>query len=316
MQGTILDLDTFDRNDVNLGAFLDLPVQWDFYRSTSPKQVVERIRHCDLIVTNKAILNRDNLASAKHLKLILIAATGTDNIDLAFCRSSQITVCNVRHYATPAVAQHTLGLILNLLTSQIRYTGDIRSGKWSDSPIFCLLDHPITELEGRTLGIIGYGVLGRRVARLAEAFGMRILIGQRPGGTSVPGRWPLHPLLAQSDIVSLHCPLTPDTHHLIGRDEFTCMKRTAVIINTARGAIVDSEALVAALKQGEIYGAGIDVLESEPPPRSHVLLQPDIPNLIVTPHNAWASRESRQRLVDQLRQNLAGWLQGSPINTV
>ena len=145
---------------MNLDAFLDLPVQWDFHRSTSPEQVVERIRQCDLIVTNKATLDRDNLASAKHLKLILIAATGTDNIDLDFCRSRQITVCNVRHYATPAVAQHTLGLILNLLTSQIRYTHDIRSGKWSDSPIFCLLDHPITELEGKTLGIIGYGVLG------------------------------------------------------------------------------------------------------------------------------------------------------------
>lgn len=182
MQGTILDTDTFDRNDVNLEAFLDLPVQWDFHCSTHPEQVMERIRHCDIIVTNKAVLDRENLASAKNLKFIMIAATGTDNIDLDFCRSRQIAVSNVRHYATPAAAQHTLGLMLNLLTSQFRYIRDVRSGKWSDSRIFCLLDHPITELEGKILGIIGYGVLGKRVARLAQALGMRVLVGQRPGG--------------------------------------------------------------------------------------------------------------------------------------
>jgi len=320
VKGTILDRDSFDRNDISLTPLVNSPVQWEFHGSTAPENTIERINSCEIVVTNKVAMDSAILESASSLKLILVAATGTDNIDLHSCAARNIVVCNVRHYATPAVAQHTLGLIINLLTSQFNYRENVRDGRWSESNIFCLLDHPIIELEGKILGIVGYGNLGRKVADLARAFGMQIMIWQRPNGENAgekaEERYTLDQILIDADIISLHCPLTPQTHHLLGAEEFKVMKNSAIIINTARGAIIDTAALATALQEREILGAGIDVLEQEPPPENHILLQSGIPNLIVTPHNAWASRESRQRLVDQLGSNLNAWLSGDSVNTV
>ena len=316
MKGVILDKSSFDRGDINLTGLTEYSIDWTDFASTSAEQTRERIRDCNVIITNKIVLDRDILRSAECLQLILIAATGTDNVDLAACRERGITVCNVRHYATAAVVQHTITLMLNLLTNQIRYHADVATGAWSKSEVFCLLDHPIIEAGDKVLGIIGYGTLGRKVADIASAFGMSVKICQRPGGPSVPGRIPFNQLLADADVLTLHCPLTEATTGLLGEDEFRRMKSSAIIINTARGAIMDSVALVNALKQGEIAGAGIDVLNQEPPPDTHPLLQKDIPNLIVTPHNAWGTRESRQRLIDQLSKNLGAWINGNPVNTV
>ncbi len=316
MKGVILDKASFDRGDVNLRPLRQPAVDWTDYAGTSPDQTGQRISGCGIIITNKVVLNRALLESAHCLKLIMIAATGTDNVDLDICRERGITVCNVRHYATPAVVQHTFALMLNLLTSQIRYVRDVRAGCWSRSQVFCLLDHPIVEIQGKTLGILGYGALGKSVAEIARAFAMEVKIWQRPGGRPATARVPFEQLLRQADILSIHCPLTPDTTGLLGAAEFEKMKSSAFVINTARGAIIDSDALVDALRAGRIAGAGIDVLHREPPDCAHPLLQKDIPNLIVTPHNAWASQETRQRLVDRLGENLAGWLHGKPVNVV
>ncbi len=319
MKGVILDKSTFHRNDIELSGFLKYPVEWSDYLSTSRKETRDRIAGKQIIVTNKVVIDKDLLNDNHDLKLIMIAATGTDNVDIELCRQMNITVCNVRSYATPAVVQHTFALMLNLLTNQIKYIDDVKNQMWSGSEIFCLLDHPIVELEGKSLGIIGYGTLGSRVAAVARAFGMEILICQRPGTKprkSQKQRIPFDQILERSDVLTLHCPLTPETNNLLGKKEFTRMKSSAIVINTARGAIINSEALVSALKTDVISGAGIDVLTHEPPPDSDLLLQGEIPNLIVTPHNAWGTRESRQRLVDQLARILGGWFDNKPINCV
>ncbi|WP_424948059.1 D-2-hydroxyacid dehydrogenase [Candidatus Spongiihabitans sp.] len=326
MKGVILDKDSFDRGDIDLQKLRRHPAEWIDYASTSPDQINHRINGCEIIITNKVRLNKGLLESTPCLKLIIIAATGTDNVDLDACRASGVTVCNVRHYATPAVVQHTFALMLNLLTNQFRYHQAVIAGAWSNSTVFCLLDYPIVEIQNKTLGIIGYGALGKKVAEIAKAFGMSVQICQRPGGKRRRGRISFEQLLADSDVLTLHCPLTPDTLNLLGENEFKRMKPNAIVINTARGAIIDSTALANALQTGQIAGAGIDVLTEEPPSSSHPLLQSallqpallkhDAPNLIVTPHNAWATRESRQRLVDQMAEILGKWLRGHPINVV
>lgn len=318
MKGVILDKNSFDKNDISLNG-LEIPaVDWSYFPGTRPDQTLNRIRDCDIVITNKVTLTRELLSNSPNLKLILIAATGTDNVALDACRDQGIVVCNVRHYATPAVAQHTIGLILNLLTRQIQYHHDVRQGNWSKSDVFCLLDHPIIETRNKILGIIGYGALGRKVATIAEAMDMQVLLCQRPGTNQPPdsSRVTFDELLKCADIVSIHCPLTPDTYHLFSDLTFRKMKKTAILINTARGAIIDSVALLNALECGEISGAGIDVLSLEPPPPDHPLLQSTLPNLLITPHNAWASKESRQRLVHSLSENLNEWLKGNPINVV
>ena len=316
LKGVILDMGSFDQNDVNLKPLLNLPVDWRCLYSTKTEDLLTRIQGADVIITNKIVIDRAILGLLPSLKLILIAATGIDNVDISTCQKKDITVCNVRHYATPAVVQHTIGLMLNLLTRQHQYIQDVRSGKWSHSEVFCLLHHNIIEAEGKTLGIVGYGTLGKKVSAVGRALGMNVIIAQRTGGAVLPGRVGFEKFLQTCDVISLHCPLNRDTFHLFSYQEFSEMKKEAVLINTARGAIVDSHALATALKEGEIAGAGIDVLEHEPPSPDHPLLQTAIPNLIVTPHNAWGTRESRQRLVDALAVNFSAWKAGTPVNVV
>jgi glycerate dehydrogenase len=246
-----------------------------------------------------------------------VAATGTNNIDLEAAAERGITVCNCQSYGTPSVVQHVFALILTLATRLCDYRQAVAEGRWQLADQFCLLDYPIQELAGKTLGIIGYGELGRSVARIAEAFGMRILIAQRPGTSEpVEDRIPLATLLPQLDILTLHCPLTSETRGLIGAWELALMRRNALLINTARGGIVDELALAEALKRGALGGAGVDVLTEEPPVQGNPLLAGDIPNLIVTPHCAWGSREARQRLVAQLAENIQGFLTGKPKRVV
>lgn len=316
MRGVILDLDTLDRGDLDLEPLTSCLASCGQYRTTSRNQTVERIRDTDVVISNKVLLDAEALEQAEHLRLICIAATGTNNVDLSAAQARGITVCNVRRYATPSVVQHVFSLILALTTRLFEYRDSLRAGAWQTSPHFTLLDHPIRELSGRTLGIIGYGELGRAVAKTAAAFGLKIIVAQRPGGEPQPGRIALDTLLETADIVSLHCPLTPETRGLIGEAELARMKSDALLINAARGGIVDEHALATALRAGHLGGAGIDVLAEEPPRADSPLLDPSIPHLIVTPHIAWASRESRQRLLDEVAENIRAFARGEARNSV
>jgi len=317
MQGVFLDLDSLDRNDLNLGALRATLPEWQLYPASAPDEVAERIATAEVVVSNKVVLDEAILAGASQLKLIAIAATGTNNVDLAAAERLGIRVCNIRRYATPSVVQHVFSLLLALVRNLNAYQTAVQNGRWQQSEQFCLLDFPIRELGGLTLGIVGYGELGQAVAEVAEkAFDMNTLIAQRPGGATQPGRRPLDTLLPQVDVLSLHCPLTEQTRNLIGVHELGLMKPDALLINTARGGIVDEAALAAALRAGRLGGAGIDVLATEPPGVDSPLLAGDIPNLIVTPHVAWASREARQRLTDQLAENIRAFLDGTPQNLV
>jgi len=313
MLGVFLDRDSLDRGDLDFTRLDRILPDLRYYPATMPDQVVARIAEAEVVISNKVVLDATALQQAGRLQLICVAATGVNNIDLEAAAVQGITVCNCRGYATPAVVQHVFALLLALCARLPEYRQAVRDGRWQRASQFCLLDFPIRELADKTLGIVGYGELGRGVARVAEAFGMRVLLAQRPGTVEPEeGRVPLPILLPQVDVLSLHCPLTPDTRGLIGPWELALMRRDAILINTARGGLVDEAVLAEALRQGALGGAGVDVLSLEPPVDGNPLLAPDIPNLIVTPHCAWGSRESRQRLVGQLAENIQGWLDGAP----
>lgn len=315
-KAVFLDTATLDKGDLDLSGLAATPFDWEFHANTTSRQVLDRIRQASLVVSNKVILNREILRQLPGLKLICVAATGTNNVDLEAAVEQGIGVTNVTGYGTATVAQHTFSLILALTTRLLEYQAAVRRGDWQRSDMFCLMDYPIREIAGKTLGIVGYGTLGRGVARIAEAFDMQILLAQRPGDAPQAGRLPLQELLPQVDILTLHCPLTPATENLIGAAELALMRPDALLINTARGGIVDEQALANALQQGTLGGAGVDVLTREPPSDDNPLLQADIPNLIVTPHNAWASREARQRLLDGVTANIRDYLAGGRANRV
>ncbi|AKH21255.1 2-hydroxyacid dehydrogenase [Sedimenticola thiotaurini] len=315
-KAVFLDTATLDKGDLDLNDLAATPFDWEFHTNTSREQVLDRISRASLVVSNKVILDREILRQSPELKLICVAATGTNNVDLKTAAELGIGVTNVTGYGTATVAQHTFCLILALTTRLLTYQAAVRRGDWQRSDMFCLMDYPIREIAGKTLGIVGYGTLGRGVARIAEAFDMQILLSQRPGGAPQPGRLPLEELLPRVDVLTLHCPLTPATQNLIGAAELALMRPDALLINTARGGIVDEQALADALRSGALGGAGVDVLTQEPPSDDNPLLQDDIPNLIVTPHNAWASREARQRLLDGVAANIRDYLAGGTANRV
>jgi glycerate dehydrogenase len=315
MKGVILDAASVGK-DLDLGPITDCLDEWQVYQSTSPEEVAERIRDADVVLTNKVRLMSGEFQNADRLKLVGLLATGTNNIDLEAAKSRGVCVCNAVSYATPSVAQHAISLMLALATNLLSYVEDVQQGVWHKSESFCLNHHPIIELSGKKLGIIGYGTLGREVARIAKAMGMKVLICQRPGSEPQNKRIPLDELLGQVDVLSLHCPLTNDNSHLINSDSLELMKPSALLINTARGGLVDSAALIDALKDQQIAGAAIDVLDIEPPASTEPLLNVHLPNLIVTPHNAWCAIESRQRLVEQVRDYILAFLSGHPLNRV
>ena len=312
----MLDEASFTLGELNLSRLIDQLDQWERYPRTDMDERHKRLENATILVINKVRLEAELIAALPKLKLVLLTATGTDNVDLQACRAQGITVCNVTNYGNASVAQHVMSLILALSTNLLAYAKETAGGAWSSAQQFSTLKYPITELDGKVLGIVGYGALAKEVEKFARAFGMDILISQRPGGAPQPGRVAFDELLSKVDVLSLHCPLVKQTHQLINAAAFKQMRTTAILINTARGAIVDNAALAIALQGGEIRGAGIDVLEREPPAPDHPLLQADIPNLIITPHVAWAAVEARQRLLDKVAENLAAWLAGSPINVV
>lgn len=282
----------------------------DLREHTSQPEVAAALAGASVALVNKLRIDAETMAATPALKMIALAATGTNNVDLESARTRGIAVCNVRDYCTASVVEHVIGTLL-LLSHRLReYDALVRSGAWQRGSQFCLLDHPIRELAGRRFGIVGYGTLGRAVGRAAQAFGMDLVIANRPGGEPRPGRVDLDALLGEVDVLSLHCPLTPATTGMIDARALARMKPDAVLINTARGALIDSAALAEALRAGRLGGAAIDVLPQEPPVDGNPLLMPGIPNLIVTPHVAWASREARQRCLDEMAANVEDFLRG------
>jgi glycerate dehydrogenase len=309
MKAVFLDYDTVSNGDLDTSALAASVGQLKLYESDD-SETAARIRDADIVLLNGLKLSGEILQGAPMLKLVVLAATGTDNVDLAAAQERGIAVCNVRAYCTASVVQHVWGLILSLNQHVADYARLATDGSWTRNERFMELRFPIRELNGRTFGVVGWGELGRGVARVAETFGMRIVIANRRGGSPRPDRVELDRLLAISDIVSLHCPLNESTRGLIGARELALMKPDTLLINTARGALVDGHALAAALRAGRLGGAGIDVLPQEPPPSGDPLLDPVIPNLIVTPHIAWAAREARQRCLDEAAANIRDFLGG------
>ena len=315
-RAVFLDHSSLDLGDLDLTPLEQVFGTLQLHGQSTPEQVAERLRGAQVAISNKVPIDAATLAACPELKLVLVAATGTNNIDLAAAREQGVTVCNCQGYGTPSVAQHTLMLLLALATRLPDYQASVRAGRWQQAQQFCLLDFPIVELEDKTLGLLGHGELGGAVARLAEAFGMRVLLGQLPGRPSRQDRLPLDELLPQVDALTLHCPLNADTLNLIGEYELSLMKPGAFLINTARGGLVDEQALAAALRRGHLGGAATDVLTQEPPKDGNPLLAGDIPRLIVTPHSAWGSREARQRIVIQLMENAQAFFGGAPRRVV
>lgn len=316
IKAVYLDGASLQVNEQTLAPLKNLFSDWKCYPQTKPTEIIERLQDAQVVICNKSVISKEVIEACPSLKLILITATGTNNVDLAVAKERGITVCNCQGYGTAAVSQHAIMLMLALATHLIDYDKAVRQGEWQRSPNFCLMDYPIMELAGKTLGVIGYGELGQAVAKLAEAFGMKILIGQIPNRPKHNNAIPLSELLSQVDILTLHCPLTKDTKNLIAEQELRAMKKQALLINTARGGIVNEQDLAKVLKSGHLGGAATDVLTVEPPKEGNPLLTGDIPNLIVTPHTAWASKEAQQRIVAQVIENAQAYLQGKPIRTV
>ena len=316
MRGVILDADSLGQ-DIDLQPITSTLPEWQIYPYTEPHQVADRICDATVVLTNKIALTAAQMSAAPDLKFINVMATGTNNIDVKAALQKHIAVSNAVGYATPSVVQHTLTLMLSLATQLPLYQRDVQQGLWQQGRAFCLLGHPIMELSGKTLGIIGCGELGSQVARVAAAFGMRVKIAARPGqGPKDYEALPLQKLLPQVDVLSLHCPLTPTTALMLDAQALALMKPSALLINTARGGLVDSAALLAALRSGRLAGAAIDVLATEPPAADEPLLLARLDNLIITPHTAWAALEARQRLVQQMRANIEGFLAGRALRAV
>ena len=296
------------------------PHEWIEYPATRPEDVAGRLTGATIAITNKAPVTREVIAAAPELRLVAVAATGTNVVDVDACRERGIVVCNIRGYARDTIPEHVFALLLALSRNLFAWRESLLAGNWQRSSQFCLFDHPIRDLHGATLGVVGSGSLGQGVIRLGEAFGMRVLRAEHKGAATVrPGYTPFAQVLAEADALSLHCPLTEDTRHLIGEPELRAMKPSALLINTARGGVVDESALVRALDEGWIAGAGFDVLTVEPPPDGHPLLTPALlgrPNFILTPHVAWTSREAMQALADQLIDNIEAFVAGQPKNQV
>lgn len=319
MRAAFLDFASLGPDDLDCSGLHRALPGIALYGHTAPAGLPERVADRELLIINKTHLDAGAMDAAPDLRLICAVATGTDNIDLDAARARGIAVYNIRDYCTASVVQHVFALVLALNQRLAEWRSLLAGGGWSRSEHFCLLDHPFGELAGRTLGIVGLGRLGSGVARLGAALGMRVVAArsQRTGGPDQAGagageieRLPLDELLANSHVVSLHCPLTPATRGLVDARALGLMRSDALLVNTARGGLVDSAALLAALQAGRIGGAGIDVLPEEPPPADDPLLGWHSPRLLVTPHVAWAAREARQRALDQVLENIADWRAG------
>ena len=317
----VVFLDAATYGDISLQRFSE---RWTctIHQVTRPMETSQRLDGHSIAVTNKVAIDEAVLASAgaRTLRLIVVAATGTDIIDREAAKRFGVKVCNVPGYATQSVSQFTMALILELATRSARYQKMVTDGEWQKSPIFTLLSYPAIELAGKKLGIVGHGNIGQTVAQMARGFGMEVLVAARPGaeGPIPADRTPVDQLFQQADMISLHCPLTPQTRHLINQGSLALMKSTAFLINTARGALVDEEALIRALRERRLAAAALDVISREPPPPDHpvILAALELDNLIVTPHIAWSAREARERLLWEVEQNISAFLEGQDRNQV
>ncbi|MGM8061775.1 D-2-hydroxyacid dehydrogenase [Vogesella indigofera] len=291
------------------------PHRFTAYPATSREQLLAHCADADIVISNKVAFDADTLAALPRLKLLAVAATGYNHIDVAACRERGIAVCNIRHYGDDTVAEHAFMLMMALMRNLPAYQRDVAAGVWQQAAQFCHFGAPIRDLQGATLGIVGSGGIGQAMAARARAFGMRVQFAERKGAAVVrDGYVGFDALLASSDVISLHCPLNDDTRNLIAQPELMAMKPGAVLVNTARGGLVDEEALVAALKFGQLGGAGFDVLSVEPPRDGNPLLKARLPHLIVTPHVGWASGEAMARLAAQLVGNIEAWQRGERQN--
>ncbi|MGH8243581.1 MAG: NAD(P)-dependent oxidoreductase [Steroidobacteraceae bacterium] len=316
MRSVFLDFGTVSSGDLNTGPLERVLPGIVIHERTPQPEVRARVAGFEAVFANKSVIEGATIRANPQLRLIALTATGVDNVDLASAREAGVAVCNLRDYCTASVAQHALALLLALTHKIVEYDALVADGRWQAARQFSVFPYAIRELRGRILGIVGYGTLGKTVAEIARALGMRVEIANRSGGTPSEGRRDLDDMLPELDALSLHCPLTPATRGLVSRERLARMKNDAVLINTARGALVDTQALAEALKAGRFGGAGIDVLEREPPPPDHPLLDPAIPNLILTPHVAWAAREARQRCLEELALNVESFLAGGRRNRV
>ncbi|MBI2341023.1 MAG: D-2-hydroxyacid dehydrogenase [Deltaproteobacteria bacterium] len=313
-----LDAATVDFGDIDLAPITKngrtLP-----FENSSQDEIVKRAGSAEVVIANKCIFDAVILKKLPHLRLICIAATGVNNVDLDLARKRKIAVTNVPGYSTTTVAEHTLLFLLALSHRLFEHHNAAMSGLWSQSPHFAYLDHPFSDLQGKSLGILGYGTIGKKVARLARLFDMKVLVAKLPGRSYLKKekRLPLKQVLQKSDFITLHCTLTDSTRHLINREKVLWMKPTACLLNLARGPVVQDEALTWALQKNRIAGYATDVMVHEPPPENHPFFHPSLKNKILfTPHIAWASRESRQRLINEIGKNIQAFLEGRKKNRV
>ena len=318
MKAVFLDFGTMGASELDPSPLATLFPDFELHDATPREQVAKRIAGREFVFANKVRMTAQLISDAAELKFIGLTATGVDNVDLDAARAHDVAVCNIRAYCTQSVAEHVFAVLLNLAHSVPLYDRLVHSGAWQQADNFCMLEYPIRELSAMTIGIVGHGVLGGEVARLARCFGMQVLVARRPGTDAFAddGRTDLQDLLRQSDVISLHCPLTDQTRGLIGAGELALMKRNAILINTARGALIDTAALVAALTAGEIAAAAIDVLPQEPPVDGDPLLDYDGDNLILSPHIAWGTVEARQNAINEVAANAKAFLAGEKRNRV
>jgi len=314
MKIVFLDQSTVTLGDVDFSSLVKLGEYAEYPQSTED-EIIERAKDAQVVIANKAPLTKRVIDSLKHLKLITIVATGYNNVDLAAARAAGVTVCNIAGYSTTSVCQQTFAFILNLATRMPEYHADVMGGKWQKSKIFTMLTYPTFELAGKTIGIIGFGAIGQGVAKLAEAFGMRVLVhGLRGVRGGIYPNTELDTLLRESDVVTVHVALTEQTRNLIDAKAIEKMKRSAIVINTARGGIINEQALAEALNSGRLAGAGVDVLSTEPPREGNVLLSAK--NILITPHSAWSTCEARQRLIEETVKNIKAFEEGRARNVV
>lgn len=309
----VLDRDTL----VNRPFDFDFPHTLSSYGTTEAHETLERIRGADIVITNKVVISAQVFAENPQLKLVAVTATGVNNVDVEAAKQNGTAVCNIRAYGNESVAEHAFMMMITLMRNLPAYQRDVAAGLWENSPFFCHLGAPMRDLNGKTLAIFGRGNIGKTLATYAQAFKMNVVFAEHKNAQSVrDGYVSFDEAIRSADVVSLNCPLTPQTANMIGEAELQQMKSGAILINCGRGGLVDEAALVAALKYGQIGGAGFDVLTQEPPRDGNPLLKARLPNLIVTPHIAWASQEAANRLFDILLDNINRFVAGNPQNLV
>ena len=316
MHCVFLDVQTFEQH-INLEAITKHVSTFVKYKTTQQSQIVERCEKADIVITNKVVFDKETLANLPQLKLICVAATGTNNIDLVAAKQQNVLVTNVKGYSNQSVAQYVFAQLLAYFSRVEKHNNNVKQGKWQSQPVFCLHDIGSDELAGKTLGIIGHGSLGQTVEKIACAFGMKVLIAERQGASSVrDGRTAFDKVLMTSDIISLHCPLTEETKHLINERSLSLVKKSAVLINTARGDVIENKALLFALENKQLGAAILDVLDQEPPPADHPLLTSSLNNLFITAHIAWGSSQSQQRLLNLLSEHIEAFVSNKTVDSL